>query len=61
MQAYDPLDYDNLAKSVVQALLDTPKVSLPPHESFQGAGVYAVYYLTTIAPSLQRIRARQST
>ena len=44
MQAYDPLDYDNLAKSVVQALLDTPKVSLPPHESFQGAGVYAVYY-----------------
>jgi hypothetical protein len=44
MQVYDPLDYENLARSVVQALLDGPEVSLPPSETFEGAGVYAIYY-----------------
>jgi len=44
MQAYDPLDYDNLAKSVVQALLTASQVPLPPCECFEGAGVYAIYY-----------------
>jgi hypothetical protein len=44
MQAYDPLNYDNLARSVVQALLGGPEVPLPPPETFEGAGVYAIYY-----------------
>ncbi len=43
MQPYDPLHYENLAKSVVQALLGGPDVALPP-EPFEGAGVYAIYY-----------------
>ena len=44
MQEFDPLDYPNLARSVVQALLDGPKVPLPLAENFDGAGVYAIYY-----------------
>jgi hypothetical protein len=44
MQAYDPLDYENLARSVVQALLGGPEGPLPPSEAFEGAGVYAIYY-----------------
>lgn len=41
--AYDPLDYDNLAKSVVDSLLEVAPVELPP-ERFNGSGVYALYY-----------------
>ena len=44
-EAYDPLDYKNLARSVVDALLATSVTSLPPAERFIGSGVYAVYYL----------------
>jgi hypothetical protein len=44
MQAYNPLDYTNLAKSVVQALLERPDDLLPPREPFEGSGVYAIYY-----------------
>jgi hypothetical protein len=44
MQAYDPLDYGNLARSVVQALLGGPDEPLPPREVFEGSGVYAIYY-----------------
>jgi len=44
MYAYDPLDYDNLARSVVQALLSGPEVPRPPAEAFDGSGVYAIYY-----------------
>ncbi len=44
MKEYDPLHYDNLAQSIVGALLGGPEVPLPPAESFEGAGVYAIYY-----------------
>ena len=44
MPAYDPLDYENLARSVVDALLTAEEESLPPSETFEGAGVYAIYY-----------------
>lgn len=44
-EAYDPLNYKNLARSVVDALLATSPTSLPPAERFTGSGVYAVYYL----------------
>ena len=42
-EAYDPLDYKNLARRVVAALLATGATSLPPAERFTGSGVYAVY------------------
>ena len=44
MQAYDPLDYENLARSVVDALLAATEESLPPSDTFEGTGVYAIYY-----------------
>lgn len=42
-EAYDPLDYANLARSVVGALLEADSMPLPPTE-FEGPGVYAIYY-----------------
>lgn len=41
--AYDPLDYRNLARSVVDELLGTQSSALPP-DAFEGSGVYAIYY-----------------
>jgi len=43
-KVYDPLHYDNLAKSVVTALLESNLQPLPPEGEFGGAGVYAIYY-----------------
>jgi len=42
--AYDPLDYSNLAKSVVTALLEKAPAPLAALSPFPGAGVYAIYY-----------------
>jgi hypothetical protein len=42
--AYDPLNYENLARSVVNALTGSDICGLPPVENFEGAGVYAIYY-----------------
>ncbi len=42
-KAYDPLEYTNLARSVVGTLLDAETMPLPPSE-FDGSGVYAIYY-----------------
>lgn len=44
MDAYDPLSYENLARSVVSALLNNAAEPLPPAEAFDGCGVYAIYY-----------------
>ena len=44
MRPYDPLDYENLARSVVQALFQESQGPLPPADSFEGSGVYAIYY-----------------
>lgn len=44
MKPYDPLDYGNLARSVVEALLCGPEVQMPLAEPFEGSGVYALYY-----------------
>lgn len=41
---YDPLDYENLAGSVVRTLLEQEVSPLPPSLSFDGAGAYAIYY-----------------
>jgi hypothetical protein len=44
MKPYNPLEYENLARSVVNALLEEPQQPLPPHDPFDGSGVYAIYY-----------------
>jgi len=49
-EAYDPLSYENLAKSVVGALMDREPEPLPPQESFAGVGVYAIYYVGEFPP-----------
>lgn len=42
---YNPLDKKPLAKSTANALLGREIESLPPSEGFEGAGIYAIYYL----------------
>ena len=42
-EIYDPLSYNNLARSVVNALLSADREPLPP-DQFDGSGVYAIYY-----------------
>ncbi len=44
MDAYDPLSYENLARSVVGALMEREPEGLPPGQPFAGPGVYALYY-----------------
>ncbi|MDR1164587.1 MAG: Eco29kI family restriction endonuclease [Deltaproteobacteria bacterium] len=41
---FNPLDKRNLGESVASALIDTETQTLPP-VSFNGAGVYAIYYV----------------
>ena len=45
IKPFDPLDYDNLAESVISALIAEKPVGMPIKENFTGAGVYALYYL----------------
>lgn len=45
---YNPLDKKNLGTSVAEALLQQELVALPP-SSFNGAGVYAIYYTGSFA------------
>ena len=58
--AYDPLDYNNLARSVVDALLNSPAIALPPKDSFGGSGVYALFYRGAL-PYYSKIVASSST
>ena len=44
MTPYNPLDKENLANSIVGAILSQPLVRLSELGSFAGAGVYALYY-----------------
>jgi len=55
-QPYNPLDKLNLAKSVVQSLLETSPTPLPPPEFF-GAGIYTIYY-TGDFPAYQEVSVR---
>ena len=43
-EAYNPLDKVNLGKSVVEALLLSPPIRLSAVKSFEGAGIYAIYF-----------------
>jgi hypothetical protein len=42
---FNPLDKRNLGESLATALLNRPVGPLPPVEQFNGAGIYAIYYL----------------
>lgn len=49
-QPFDPLAYDNIAKSTVGALLDRPVSGLGGALPFCGAGIYAIYYSGPFEP-----------
>lgn len=51
-EPYNPLDKINLGKSVAEALLDRPSVSLGDLKQFDGAGIYAIYYNGNCKPYL---------
>jgi len=44
-EIYNPLDKRSLGQSVANALLDRPTESLRELEAFDGAGIYAIYYV----------------
>lgn len=44
MRAYNPLSLDELGRNAVRALMAYPTDTLPPTNSFVGAGVYALHY-----------------
>lgn len=45
LETYNPLAKRELGASVAKSLLDQPISSLPPTEVFEGAGIYAIYYV----------------
>src|SRR5215831_20978459 len=47
---YNPLDYANLTKSVVQELMGRGPYTPPLQEAFPGAGVYALFYTGEFSP-----------
>jgi hypothetical protein len=47
---FNPLDKLNLAKSLAEAMLKRTVSPLPPDEKFNGAGIYAIYYLGSFLP-----------
>jgi len=57
---YNPLDKRHLAESAANALLRQEAEALPP-EPFEGAGIYAIYYLgdfSAYRPLAEKNRAR---
>jgi Eco29kI restriction endonuclease len=47
---YNPLDKENLGRSVVETLLRSSEVPLGGQMSFTGAGIYAIYYRGNFEP-----------
>jgi hypothetical protein len=56
---YNPLDKLNLAKSVAEALLDKEPDSLGDISTFDGAGIYAIYYRGSFK-AYRRLAARNA-
>jgi len=50
MKPYNPLEKENLGKSVADSLTKQRPVPLGSVESFEGAGVYVIYYTGTYEP-----------
>lgn len=57
---FDPLDYDNLTRQVVEELLRREAVGFNAIEPFRGAGVYALFYTGNL-PMYERIRSEDAT
>jgi hypothetical protein len=53
---FNPLDKLILGKSVADALLRCEAQPLPPTGSFEGAGIYAIYYSGSFAPYRPLVR-----
>lgn len=49
-ETYNPLDKRNLGQSVAQALLNRPAEILRDLKPFDGAGIYAIYYVGGFTP-----------
>ena len=49
-ELYNPFDKINIGKSVAEALLSEPIVSLTNLQTFEGAGIYAIYYSGAFTP-----------
>ncbi len=45
MKPYNPLEKENLGKSVAESLLSSKSLPLGQIDQFNGAGVYSIYYL----------------
>ena len=41
---YNPLSVDELGRNAARRLMEYPPISLPPEQSFDGAGVYTIHY-----------------
>lgn len=50
MKPYNPLEKENLGKSVAESLLNSPAHALGDLKSFAGAGIYAIYYTGKFDP-----------
>jgi hypothetical protein len=48
-EPFNPLSKKNLGFSVAEAMLTKPVEPLPPASAFEGAGIYAIYYLGDFA------------
>ncbi|MCA9772499.1 MAG: Eco29kI family restriction endonuclease [Myxococcales bacterium] len=49
-ESFNPLDKENLGEAVAKALLSRAVHPMPPENKFQGAGVYALYYVGDFEP-----------
>ena len=50
MKPYNPLEKENLGKSVADSLMKQTPVPLGSVESFDGAGIYVIYYTGSFSP-----------
>ena len=55
MKPYNPLEKENLGKSVAESLIHQVPIPLGSIERFNGAGIYAIYY-TGDFPSYSKMR-----
>lgn len=44
MRTYNPLNVEELGRNAARALMSYPSTTLPPADSFEGAGVYTLHY-----------------
>ena len=50
MKPYNPLEKENLGKSVADSLTSQEPVPLGSIKSFEGAGIYVIYYTGRFEP-----------